>query len=53
MIARNVPSSRMPLPQDSWLSGKTSGSRPYFDGPNSAACVLARNTAAIAKCKFS
>ena len=47
MIATNVPNSRTPFPHESRLWGRISGKRPYFDGPNSAACVLSRNTAAI------
>ena len=39
MMARNVPSSMTPLPQDNRLAGSSSGSRPYLDGPKSAACV--------------
>ena len=30
-----------------------SGSKPYFEGPKSAACVLARKTAASARDRFS
>ena len=44
--ARNVPSSIIPLPQESRCSGRSSGSKPYFDGPNNAASVLIKNTAA-------
>src|SRR5258708_2224298 len=32
----------MPLPQESNLAGRSSGSKPYFEGPKKAACVLAR-----------
>ncbi len=45
MPARNVPNSMMPLPQESRRSGRSSGSRPYFEGPNSAPSVLIRKTA--------
>ena len=48
MMARKVVSSRMPLPQESSLSGSSSGSRPYFAGPKKAACVLARKITANA-----
>src|SRR5258708_9117846 len=47
-MARNVVSSRIPLPQDSNLSGRSSGSKPYFEGPKKAACVLARKITAYA-----
>ncbi len=52
ITARNVPSSSTPLPHESSFSGSSSGSSPYFDGPNSAACVLARNTAAASSQMF-
>ena len=37
MIARNVPNSITPFPHDKLFSGRSSGSKPYFDGPKSAA----------------
>ena len=40
----NVPSSRMPLPQESFRSGSNSGSRPYLDGPKNALCMPINNT---------
>jgi len=46
MIAANVVSSSTPFPHDRRFGGRSSGSNPYFEGPNSAACVLARKTAA-------
>ena len=49
IAAKKVPSSRMPLPHDSRASGSNSGSNPYLQGPKSAACVLARKTAAISR----
>src|ERR1017187_4450312 len=33
MMAINVPSSSTPLPQDNFLSGSSSGSKPYLEGP--------------------
>src|SRR5271154_2331412 len=44
MMAMNVPSSRMPLPHESFRSGNNSGSEPYFDGPKNALCVPMRKT---------
>ena len=41
-----------PFPQESLFSGSSSGSRPYFDGPNSAPCVLIRKTAAASMVRF-
>ena len=52
MDARNVPSSMTPLPQERSFSGRISGSRPYFDGPNSAACELSRNTPAASSARL-
>ena len=46
MIARKVPSSRMPLPQESRRSGRSSGNNPYFDGPKIALCTPIRKIAA-------
>ena len=46
IMAMNVPSSRTPLPQERRSSGRISGSKPYFDGAKTAACVLIRNPAA-------
>src|SRR6185437_1225104 len=46
MMATNVDISSTPLPQESKDSGSSSGSRPYLEGLNSAACVLIRNNAA-------
>jgi hypothetical protein len=46
MMAVKVPSSSMPLPQDNFLSGNSSGSNPYFDGPKNALCVPIRKTQA-------
>ncbi len=46
MMAMKVPSSRMPLPQESFFSGSNSGSEPYLDGPNIALCVPMRKTPA-------
>ncbi len=37
IMARNVPSSSTPLPQESSASGSNSGSIPYFEGPKIAA----------------
>ena len=45
MMARKVPSSMTPLPQERRLAGSSSGSKPYFDGPKSAACVATRASA--------
>ena len=45
-MARKVPSSSRPLPQDSRFSGSNSGSRPYLDGPKNALCVPIRKTPA-------
>ena len=39
MMARKVPNSMTPFPHDRRFAGSNSGSNPYFDGPNSAACV--------------
>ena len=50
--ARNVPSSRIPFPQESLFSGSSSGSSPYFDGPNNAPCVLIRKTEAASMVDF-
>ncbi len=52
MAARNVPSSMTPLPQESFFSGNSSGSRPYLEGPNSAPWVLARNRATKESCRL-
>ena len=46
MLPKKVPSSMIPLAQESLRSGTSSGSNPYFDGPNKADCELMRNTAA-------
>ena len=46
MIARNVPSSRMPLPHESRRSGNSSGNSPYIDGPKIALCTPIRKIAA-------
>jgi hypothetical protein len=46
MLPTNVPNSMIPLPQESSRGGSSSGSEPYFDGPNSAPCELIRKTAA-------
>ncbi len=53
MDARKVPSSITPFPQESLFSGSNSGSSPYFDGPNSAPCVLIRKTAAASMRQIS
>ena len=52
MMAMNVPSSRMPLPHDSFRSGSSSGSEPYLDGPKMALCVPIRNTLASSRFLF-
>src|SRR5258707_3876456 len=52
MIPRKVPSSKTPLPQESFSAGKSSGSRPYLDGPKSAPCAQTRKMAASASGKF-
>src|SRR6185369_8440834 len=52
MMAMKVPSSRMPLPHESFLSGSSSGSEPYLDGPKIALCVPMRNTPASSRCLF-
>src|SRR5215831_19092596 len=44
--ARNVPNSSRPLAHERRDLGSSSGRSPYFDGPNSAAWVLARKMAA-------
>ena len=44
MMARKVPSSITPLPHESFFSGSSSGSRPYFDGPKMALWTPIRNT---------
>lgn len=49
---RNVPNSRIPLPHDRRAFGRISGSNPYFDGPKSADCVLAKKTAANSRLRF-
>src|ERR1043166_5428370 len=41
-MAMKVVSSRTPLPQESSSAGSNSGRRPYFEGPKTAAWVLAR-----------
>ena len=43
----------MPLPQERRFSGSNSGSRPYFEGPKSAACVLSKKIAAAAIHRFT
>ena len=45
MLARNVPNSMIPLPHESLGSGRSSGSKPYFDGPKSAPSVLIKKYA--------
>ncbi len=52
MMAMNVPSSRMPLPHESFRSGNSSGSAPYLDGPKNALCVPMRKTPASSKFLF-
>ena len=54
MMARKVPSSMTPLPQERRLAGSSSGSRPYFDGPKSAACVATSPSAtSVSGCRCS
>ena len=48
MMARKVPSSKMPLPQESLSCGSSSGNNPYLDGPKNAPCVQTRKMAASA-----
>jgi len=45
IIARKVPNSITPLPHDKRLAGSNSGSKPYFEGPNSAAWVATKPSA--------
>ena len=45
-MATKVPSSKTPLPHESFFSGSNSGSRPYFDGPKIALCTPIRKTPA-------
>ena len=42
MAAEKVPRPKMPLPQDNFFSGNSSGNMPYFVGPKIALCVLIR-----------
>ncbi len=42
----------MPLPQESHFSGRISGNKPYFEGPNNAACVATTNRMASCKGKY-
>ncbi len=51
-MAMNVPSSRMPLPHESFRSGNSSGSEPYFAGPKMALCVPIRKTPASSRFLF-
>ena len=54
MMAEKVPKPNIPLPQDNFFSGSSSGSRPYLDGPKNALCVLIKKTlASISGMAFS
>ena len=44
MMARNVPSSIRPLPQDNFRSGNNSGRRPYLEGPKNELWTPIKNT---------
>ena len=48
IIARKVPSSITPFPQERLFSGSNSGNRPYFEGPNNAAW-LATSVSAVSE----
>ena len=52
MMARNVPSSRMPLPHESRFSGSSSGNEPYLDGPKTALWTPMENTHPNTRTRF-